>query len=97
MGIKILPLITEKQTGITEAMPNRYGFRVTRDANKFQIKQAVEAAYGVDVVSVNTMRYSGKKSVRYTKAGMVKGKTAAYKKAIVTLKEDQTIDFFSNI
>ncbi len=97
MGIKLTPIITEKQNAVTEAMPHRYGFRVSPSANKFQIKQAVEALYGVEVVDVNTMRYAGKRKTRYTKAGAIKGQAAAYKKAIVTLKEGQTIDFFSNI
>lgn len=97
MGIRIIPIITEKQNSVTEVIPNRYGFRVSFEANKFQVKQAVEAAYDVDVVDVNTMRYKGKRKVRYTKAGAIVGKTAAYKKAIVTLKEGQSIDFFSNI
>lgn len=97
MGILIQPIITEKQTKVTEAMSNRYGFRVLRDANKFQIKKAIEEMYDVKVVAVNTMNYDGKCSMRYTKGGIIKGKKPAYKKAIVTLAEDQTIDFFSNI
>lgn len=97
MRILIKPIITEKQTGITEAMPNRYGFRVSPTANKFQIKKAVEDMYDVKVVSVNTMKYEGKRSQRYTKGGVIKGKAAAFKKAIVTLKDGQTIDFYSNI
>ncbi|MDO4695596.1 MAG: 50S ribosomal protein L23 [Porphyromonas sp.] len=97
MGILIKPIITEKQTQVTEGMPNRYGFRVVRDANKFQIKNAVEKMYGVKVVSVNTMNYDGKRSMRYTKGGIISGKKPAFKKAIVTLADDQTIDFFSNI
>lgn len=97
MGIIIKPIVTEKQTMITDKMPNRVGFRVSPDANKLEIKQAVEELYGVTVVSVNTMNYSGKRKSRYTKSGVVKGKEASFKKAIVTLKEGETIDFFSNI
>ena len=97
MGIIIKPIVTEKQTAITDKFPNRYGFRVSPDANKLEIKKAVEGMYGVTVESVNTMNYAGKKKSRYTKSGIINGKTSAFKKAIVTLKEGETIDFFSNI
>ena len=97
MGIIIKPIVTEKQTAITEKFPNRYGFRVSPDANKLEIKKAVEVMYGENVESVNTMNYAGKKKSRYTKSGIINGKTSAFKKAIVTLKEGETIDFFSNI
>ena len=97
MGIIIKPIVTEKQTAITEKFPNRYGFRVSPDANKLEIKKAVEVMYGVNVESVNTTNYAGKKKSRYTKSGIINGKTSAFKKAIVTLKEGETIDFFSNI
>jgi len=97
MGIIIKPIVTEKQTAITEKFSNRYGFRVSSDANKIQIKAAVEELYGVNVVSVNTMNYAGKLKSRYTKSGVISGKMPAFKKAIVTLKKGETIDFFSNI
>lgn len=97
MGIIIKPIVTEKQTAITDKFPNRYGFRVSPDANKLEIKKAVEEMYGVTVESVNTMNYAGKKKSRYTKSGIINGKTSAFKKAIVMLKEGETIDFFSNI
>jgi large subunit ribosomal protein L23 len=76
---------------------NRYGFIVDKRADKLQIRKEVEDLYGVSVDSVNTIRYAGKRKSRYTKAGFVEGRTNAYKKAIVTLKEGQAIDFFSNI
>ena len=97
MGIIIKPIVTEKLTAITNKTPNRFGFRVSPDANKIEIKQAVEALYSVSVVDVNTMKYSGKRKSRYTKSGMLSGRQPAYKKAIVTLREGETIDFFSNI
>ena len=90
------PVITEKMTAISEKL-NRYAFIVDKRANKIQIKQAVEALYGVKVTAVNTMNYDGKKKSRYTKSGVISGRTAAFKKAIVTLKEGYTIDFYSNI
>jgi large subunit ribosomal protein L23 len=97
MGIIIKPIITEKQTAITEKMSNRYGFRVSPDANKLEIKKAIEAMYDVTVVDVNTMNYSGKRKSRYTKSGTINGRQASFKKAIITLKKGDTIDFFSNI
>ena len=66
-------------------------------ANLEQIKKAIELMYDVAVIDVNTMNYAGKSKSRYTKAGMINGKTASYKKAIVTLKDGDSIDFFSNI
>lgn len=97
MKTLIAPIITEKMSDITEGMPNRYGFKVVPTANKIEIAKAVEEMYGVKVTKVNTMRYDGKRSSRYTRGGLIQGKKPAFKKAIVTLAEDQTIDFFSNI
>jgi len=96
MGIIIKPLVTEKMTAASEKL-NRFGFVVRPEANKLEIKSAVEALYNVTVIDVNTIRYSGKNKSRYTKAGMINGRTNAYKKAVVTLKEGDTIDFYSNI
>lgn len=93
----IKPLVTEKMTNITEKQPTKFGFIVRPKANKIEIKREVEAKYGVNVVAVNTMRYNGKSKRRFTRSGLIKGRTAAYKKAIVTLKDGQTIDFYSNI
>ena len=96
MNIMIKPIVTEKATAITEKL-NRYTFCVSPDANKYQIKSLVEELYGVKVASVNTMNYEGKNQQRYTKAGIIRGKKPAFKKAIVTLAEGETIDFYSNI
>ena len=96
MGIIVKPLVTEKMTSITE-MSNRFGFIVSPEANKLEIKNEVEALYNVTVVDVNTIRYAGKNKARWTKSGLLKGRTNAYKKAIVTLKDGDTIDFYSNI
>ena len=90
------PVITEKMTAISEKL-NKFAFIVDKRANKIQIKEAVEKLYGVKVEAVNTMNYDGKRKSRYTKAGVITGRTASFKKAIVTLKEGDTIDFFSNI
>jgi large subunit ribosomal protein L23 len=96
MSILIRPIVTEKMTSQGEDM-NRYGFIVDKRANKIQIKKAIEELYDVSVASVNTMRYGGKKKMRYTRTGIISGKTKSYKKAIITLIEGDTIDFYSNI
>lgn len=96
MDIIYKPLVTEKMTEQSEKL-NRFGFVVNRQATKDQIKAAIENLYDVEVVAVNTMVYGGKTKYRYTKSGVQKGKTSAFKKAIVTLAEGQTIDFYSNI
>ena len=90
------PIVTEKLTGQAEKM-NRYGFIVDKGANKLQIKKAVENLYNVTVVNVNTMVYGGKIKSRYTKSGVQLGKTSSAKRAVVTLKDGDTIDFYSNI
>jgi large subunit ribosomal protein L23 len=90
------PLITEKMTKISEKL-NRFGFIVDGNANKVQIKQAVEKMYNVTVESVNTINVASKRKQRYTKTGFVSGSTGTYKKAVVTLKKGDTIDFYSNI
>ncbi|MDR3127369.1 MAG: 50S ribosomal protein L23 [Tannerellaceae bacterium] len=97
MGIIIKPIVTEKMTAVTAKFPNRFGFRVSPEANKLEIKSAVEKMYGVKVEDVNTLNYSGKQKRRYTRAGLVRGKQPAFKKAIVTLREGESIDFYSNI
>ena len=94
MAFIIKPLVTEKMTKITEKQPNRYGFVVRPEANKIEIKKEVEALYNVTVEDVNTVRYAGKRSQRYTKAGLVKGQKNAFKKAIVTLSGSKTQDYW---
>jgi large subunit ribosomal protein L23 len=76
---------------------NRFGFIVRNDANKLEIKKAVESLYGVNVDKVWTMRYAGKTKSKFTKVGLVKGKSASFKKATVSLAEGETIDLYSNI
>ena len=96
MSILVKPIITEKITKEGEVF-NRFGFVVDRKANKVQIKKAVEAAYGISVESVNTMNYRADRTTKYTKSGLISGKTNAYKKAVVQVKEGETIDFYNNI
>lgn len=96
MEILIKPIVTEKLTAQGEKM-NRYGFIVAAEANKLQIKTAVEQKYGVTVSDVNTVNYNGKAKSRYTKAGMLTGRTNHFKKAYVTLEGEDKIDFYANI
>ena len=96
MGFIIKPIVTEKMTAQGEKL-NRYGFFVARDANKIQIKTAVEQMYNVSVASVNTMNYHGKRKSRYSKSGMLRGRMNHFKKAYVTLAGEDKIDFYSNI
>jgi large subunit ribosomal protein L23 len=96
MAILLKPVVSEKMTNLGEEL-NRYGFVVSFTANKIEIKKAVEKAYGVSVESVNTMIYAGKSKSRNTKAGLIKGKTNKFKKAIITVAEGDVIDFYSNI
>ena len=96
MNILIKPVITEKMTEQSEIF-NRFAFVVDRSANKIEIKKAVEETYDVTVESVRTMVCIGKKRTRGTKSGFISGRTKTYKKAIVSLAEGDTIDFYSNI
>ena len=96
MGILVKPIITEKMTSLAEKL-NRYGFVVEKDANKVQIRQAVEAMYGVKVESVNTQQYVGKVKTRNTTRGIAVGRVNRNKKAFVTLKAGEIIDFYANV
>ena len=89
------PLVTQKVSALNEK--GKYGFIVASDANKVEIKKAVEKQYGVNVERVNTMVVMGKKKTRYTKAGVLAGRKPSYKKAIVTLAAGEVIDFYSNV
>ena len=95
MNVIIKPIVTEKMTQKTESL-NDCGFVVNRKANKIEIKKAVENSYGVKVLSVRTMIYRGKEKSRFTKTGVIKGKTSSFKKAIVRLEKDNSIDFYNN-
>ncbi len=96
MSIIVRPIITEKITKEGELF-NRFGFVVDKKANKVQIKKAVEAAYGITVVEVNTMNVRPDRTTKYTKSGLISGKSNSYKKAIVQVQEGETIDFYNNI
>ncbi len=96
MNILIKPIITEKATNDTELF-NRYAFVVAKQANKLEIKDAVEAAYGVSIASVKTLNYPIQRKSKFTKKGMVTGIKSGYKKAIVQLAEGESIDFYNNL
>ena len=96
MNTIIKPIITEKMTKMAETNQS-YGFVVNRKANKYQIKNAVEELYQVEIDSVNTMIQRGKRTARNTKSGNIVGSKSSYKKAVVKLKVGQVIDFYSNI
>lgn len=95
MNVLIKPLVTEKISAENEK--GKYGFLVEKKSNKIEIKQAVEKMYGVNVAEIKTMIYAGKKKTKHTKAGVVSGRTASYKKAIVTVANGELIDFYSGI
>ncbi len=96
MSILIKPIITEKATNDSE-LRNRFTFMVKTNANKIQIKDAVEAVYGVSVTKVRTMNVRPDRKTKFTKTGAVTGKTSAFKKAIVQVAEGDTIDLYTNI
>ncbi|MGQ9797806.1 MAG: 50S ribosomal protein L23 [Ignavibacterium sp.] len=94
--ILIRPLITEKMTNLT-ANKGKYGFIVNPKANKIEIKKAIEKKFNVHVVDVKTINYKGKKKIQFRKSGRFEGRTAKFKKAIVTLKEGETIELFEQV
>ena len=96
MSVLVKPIITEKMTALSEKL-GHYGFVVSKKANKLQIIDAVEEAYGVTVESISTMNVPAKAKSRFTKKGLVTGRKSGYKKAIVKLAEGDTIDFFGDI
>jgi large subunit ribosomal protein L23 len=95
-NILIKPLVTEKMTAIMER-ENKYGFIVDHNANKIEIAKAIKKRFEVDVVAVNTIKYKGKTKTQFTKRGRFTGKTPQFKKAIITLKEGQTLDLFEEV
>jgi len=94
--ILIKPLITEKAEMLTEDEA-KYSFIVAKNANKIEIKKAVEAMYQVTVEAVNTMILPAKAKSRSTRSGILQGRKPAYKKAVVTLAEGEELDFFGDI
>lgn len=96
MSVLKKPIITEKMTAITDKL-KQYGFIVDKEATKPQIISAVEKMYNVKVAGISTLIVAGKRKSRYTKKGMSSGRKPSYKKALVTLEDGQSIDFFENV
>ena len=96
MSIIEKPVITEKMTAQGDKF-NRYGFVVDTKANKVQIKNAIEKMYSVTVDSVNTQNYIGKVKTRNTTKGIAIGRANKHKRAIITLKAGEAIDFYASI
>ena len=95
--IILKPILTEKMADLGERL-NRYAFEVNGKANKIEIKNAIENAYGVNVKAVNTMKQGGgKRKMKYTNKGVSFQRTKLIKKAIVTLEEGDSIDLYENI
>lgn len=94
--VLVKPILTEKANAQQEKL-HRYAFKVSRKANKLEIKKAVESFYGVTVTAVNTTVTPGKNKSRFTKSGVISGRKPAYKKAYVTVAEGETIDLYANI
>jgi len=90
--IIVRPLVTEKATQL-KAAGNQYLFQVDRRANKIEVKKAVEEIFNVHVTSVRTIQMAGKKK----RMGRFEGKRPDWKKAVVTLKEGETIQLFEGV
>jgi large subunit ribosomal protein L23 len=94
--VLIKPILSEKANAQQEKL-RRYAFRVSKKANKLEIKKAVESFYGVTVVQVNTSVSPGKNKSRFTKAGVISGRKPSFKKAYITVGEGENIDLYSSI
>ncbi len=94
--VLIRPILTEKMNNVSEK-EDKYGFMVDVKANKIEITKAVKDKFNVDVIDVNTIRYSGKRKTQFTKKGRFEGKKPQYKKAIIKLKEGQSIDLYKEV
>lgn len=90
----IHPVLTEKSTLLTEKK-NQYTFKVDPNADKTLIKKAIEEKFDVKVSSVRTVMCMGKRKRQFTRKGLIEGKKSNWKKAIVTLKDGDAIDFYS--
>jgi large subunit ribosomal protein L23 len=96
-NILVRPLITEKMANITAVQPTKFGFIVNLKANKIEIAKAIEKRFNVHVVDVKTIKHHGKAKTQFRKSGRFEGRTSKFKKAIVTLKEGETIELFEQV
>lgn len=92
-SVIVKPLFTEKTNNIL-SLQNKYAFVVTKAANKIQISQEITKKFNVTVTNVHTVSVHGKTKTMFRKSGRFTGKTAAFKKAIITLKQGDKIDLF---
>ena len=91
--VLISPLITEKMTNLTSDT-GKYGFLVNPKSNKIEIAKAIEKKFNVHVESVRTINHPGKMKTQFRKAGRYTGRTSKYEKALITLKQGETIEIF---
>ena len=96
MKVIFEPIITDKATNDSE-LRNRYSFVVSREANKIQIKKAVQEKYNVTVQKVRTQIYGSERKTKFTKRGVQRTKTNMKKKAIVDIQDGESIDFYNNL
>ncbi len=89
--IIISPVVSEKSTNARDSICKKYTFRVAPQANKFEIAAAVKELFGVEVVACNVMNVKGKPKFSKGKGGYIKGTTASWKKAVVTVANGQSI------
>jgi large subunit ribosomal protein L23 len=94
--ILVKPVISEKAENLQERR-KQYSFVVNKDANKIEIKKAVEQQYNVTVEAVNTMIMPAKAKSRNTRAGLIKGRVSSFKKALVTLSPGETINLYGEV
>jgi large subunit ribosomal protein L23 len=94
--VLIRPLITEKMTNLTSDH-GQYGFLVHPNSNKIEIAKAIEKKFNVHVLDVRTIKHHGKTKTQFRKSGRFIGRTPKYKKAIVTLKEGETIELVEQV
>ena len=94
--VLIRPLITEKMSNLT-ADELKYGFLVNPNSNKIEIARAIEEKFNVHVESVKTINHPGKTKTQFRKGGRFTGKSAKFKKAIIKLREGESIDLFEEV
>ena len=94
--VLIKPILSEKANAQQEKL-RCYSFRVAKQANKLEIKKAIEVFYGVTVIEVNTAVVPAKNKTRFTKAGYISGRKPGFKKAMVTVAEGDNIDLYASV
>ncbi|MBN2423952.1 MAG: 50S ribosomal protein L23 [Calditrichaceae bacterium] len=93
--IEVLPMYTEKMANLQDNL-NQYAFKVSKEANKIEIKTVIEKRFDVKIKSIRTMNVVGKMRQQLTRKGRFYGRRASWKKAIVTLESGQKLELFGN-